>query len=80
MQTNNTQFPPKFQVPSGITTYRLRRYDGSYAPVALEYYPERPECHHVAAYHVIGTSNTISPGIVRLLIAKGDLVPETLPA
>jgi hypothetical protein len=80
MHDNNTQFPPKTQSPSGITTYRLRRSDGSYGRVALEYYPERPECHHVAAYRVLGTDRTIEPSAVRLLIAHGDLVPETLPA
>ena len=80
MYDNSTQFPPKTQSPSGITTYRLRRSDGTYAPVALEYYPERPECHHVAAYRILGTMRTIEPAAVRLLIAHGDLIPETLAA
>lgn len=82
MQSNNTQIPRVTQARrpysrNGISTYAHKDPVRGWVPLAMEYYPERPRVHQVAAYVVVGTDRVYTPEQVRDMLAAGTLVPST---
>lgn len=80
---NDTQIPRRKQLQpgyrhNGISTYRWKHPERGWTPIALEYYPERPEIRQIAAYRVLGTSQLLTPEQVRNGIGSGVLIPATI--